>query len=253
MLFSRKDGIALSFLRQPIGSSDLAVTFYSFDDLCQQTTTACVTPPGVSDPSLAHFSIAHDQEYILPLLKKALDINPAIHVMLTPWSPPGWMKTSGSMLGVMDATGADGKPLPSSLRPEFYPAFANYLVKAVQGYQAAGVPVWALSVQNEPLAAQTNYSAMQMLANEQAAFFAEALGPALAAAGLKPKVMVYDHNWDRPDYPETVLKDPEAGALAAGTAWHHYAGNPSAMTRFHDEFPQKDQWVTESWPKRRPS
>src|ERR1019366_5995879 len=88
-LFSRKDGIALSFLRQPIGSSDLAVTFYSFDDLCQQTSQACITPPGVSDPSLEHFSIAHDQEYILPLLKKALDVNPAIHVMLSPWSPPG--------------------------------------------------------------------------------------------------------------------------------------------------------------------
>ncbi|MGO9337369.1 MAG: glycoside hydrolase family 30 protein [Terracidiphilus sp.] len=245
-LFSRKNGIALSFLRQPIGSSDLAVTFYSFDDLCQQTTKACITPPGVSDPSLEHFSIAHDQEYILPLLRKALDLNPAIHVMLTPWSPPGWMKTSGSMLGVMPTLGANGKPQPSSLRPEFYPAFASYLVKSIQGYQAAGVPVWALSVQNEPLAAQTDYSAMQMLANEQATFLGDALGPALAAAGLKPKVMAYDHNWDRPDYPETVLKDPKAGALAAGTAWHHYAGNPSVMNGFHEQFPQKDQWVTEA-------
>ena len=251
MLFSRKDGIALNFLRQPIGSSDLAVTFYSFDDLCQQTTIACITPPGVSDPTLDHFSIAHDQEYILPLLRKALEINPAIHVMLTPWSPPGWMKTSGSMLGVKPASGANAKPQPSglqpsSLRPEFYPAFASYLVKTIQGYQAAGVPVWALSVQNEPLAPQTDYSAMQMLPSEQAAFFAEALGPALAAAGLKPKVMAYDHNWDRPDYPETVLKDPKAGALAAGTAWHHYAGDPSVMNKFHEEFPHKDQWVTEA-------
>jgi len=246
MLFSRKDGIALSFLRQPIGSSDLAVTFYSFDDLCRQTAKACITPPGVSDPGLEHFSIAHDQEYILPLLKKALEINPAIHVMLSPWSPPGWMKTSGSMLGVMPTPGSDGKPLPSSLRPEFYPAFAGYLVKTIQAYQAAGVPVWALSVQNEPLAAQTDYSAMQMLANEQATFLGEALGPALAAAGLKPKVLAYDHNWDRPDYPETVLKDPKAGALAAGTAWHHYAGDPSVMSKFHEEFPQKDEWITEA-------
>ena len=98
-LFARKDGIALTFLRQPVGSSDLAVTFYSFDDLCQQTSKACTTPPGVSDPNLEHFSLAHDQEYILPLLKKALDINPGIHVMLTPWSAPGWMKSNGSMLG----------------------------------------------------------------------------------------------------------------------------------------------------------
>jgi glucosylceramidase len=240
-LFSRKDGIALSILRQPVGSSDLAVTFYSFDDLCQQTSKACTTPAGVSDPNLEHFSVAHDQEYILPLLKKALDIDPGIHVMLTPWSPPGWMKTSGSMLG----SSGDEK-IKSSLRPEFYPAYASYLVKTIEGYQAGGVPIWALSVQNEPLYAPPTYSGTQMLAVEQAAFFGDALAPALAAAHLSPKVMAYDHNWDRPDYPETVLKDPKAGALAAGTAWHHYGGDPSVMTKFHEEFPQKDQWVTES-------
>jgi glucosylceramidase len=240
-LFSRKSGIALGILRQPVGSSDLAVTFYSFDDLCQQTAKACTTPPGVSDPNLEHFSIAHDQEYILPQLKRAISLNPDLHVMLTPWSPPGWMKTSGTMLG----SNEDEKNA-SSLRPEFYPAFANYLVKTIQGYQAAGVPIWALSVQNEPLYAPPTYSGMQMLAEEQAKFFGEALGPALAAAGLKPKVMAYDHNWDRPDYPETVLRDPRAGALAAGTAWHHYGGDPAVMTANHGEFPQKDQWVTES-------
>ncbi|MDR3799859.1 MAG: hypothetical protein P4K93_17045, partial [Terracidiphilus sp.] len=129
-LFSRKDGIAVSFLRQPIGSSDLAVTFYSYDDLCQQSDKACTTSAGASDPDLVHYSLAHDQEYILPLLTKALAINPSIHVMLTPWSPPGWMKTSGSMLG----SNPDTKQ-PSSLRPEFYPAFANYLVKTIVGYQ----------------------------------------------------------------------------------------------------------------------
>jgi glucosylceramidase len=246
-LFSPKDGIGLSILRQPIGSSDLAVTFYSFDDLCEQTAKACTTPPGASDPNLDHFSIAHDQQYILPLLKKAIDLNPAMHIMITPWSPPGWMKNSGSMLG----SGPDGSSSPdgkekSSLRPEFYPAFAAYLVKTIQGYQAAGVPIWALSVQNEPLFAPPTYSGMQMLAAEQAKFFGEALAPALAAAHLTPKVMAYDHNWDHPEYPETVLNDPKAGALAAGTAWHHYGGDPSVMTSNHEEYPQKDQWVTES-------
>jgi glucosylceramidase len=241
MLFSRKDGIGIDFLRQPAGSSDLAVTFYSFDDLCQQTDQACTTPAGENDYNLDHFSLKHDEDFILPQLKKALEINPEILVMLTPWSPPGWMKTSGSMLG----SNPDTKQ-PSSLRPEAYAAFANYLVKTIQGYQAAGVPIYALSVQNEPLYAPPTYSGMQMLASEQAAFFGEALGPALAAAHLKTKVMAYDHNWDRPDYPETVLKDPKAGTLAAGTAWHHYAGDPAVMTKIHDEFPQKDEWVTES-------
>jgi glucosylceramidase len=248
MLFGRRDGIALSFLRQPLGSTDLSVSFYSYDDLCKQTLHACTTPAGASDPGLDHFSLAHDRDYILPLLKKALAANPAIRVMVTPWSPPGWMKTSGTMLG----SDADGKQ-PSSLRPEFYAAFANYLVKTIAGYQEAGVPIYALSVQNEPLYAPPTYSGMQMLAAEQANFVGNALGPALAAANLKTKVMVYDHNWDRPDYPKAVLKDPKAGAVAAGTAWHHYAGDPAVMTKNHEEFPQKDQWVTEasggSWQK----
>jgi glucosylceramidase len=108
------------------------------------------------------------------------------------------------------------------------------------------VPVFAMSVQNEPLYTPTDYSGMQMQAAEQANFIANALGPAMAAAGLKTKLMVYDHNWDRPDYPEAVLKDAKAGSLAAGTAWHHYAGDPAVMTKFHAEFPQKDEWVTES-------
>jgi glucosylceramidase len=240
-LFSRRDGIAISFLRQPIGSSDLAVTFYSYDDLCQQTDKACSTAGGASDPNLDHYSLQHDQEYILPLLKKAVALNRSIHIMITPWSPPGWMKTSGSMLG----SNPDTKQ-PSSLRPEAYPPFANYLVKSVQGYEAAGVPVYALTVNNEPLYAPPTYSGMLMPASDQAAFIDSALGPALAAAHLNTKIMVYDHNWDRPDYPETVLKDPKAYALVAGTAWHHYAGDPAVMTKNHEEFPQKDQWVTES-------
>jgi glucosylceramidase len=239
MLFARKGGIAINFLRQPVGSSDLAVTFYSFDDLCEQTAKACTTPPGKTDMSLAHFSLAHDEQYVLPLLEKALSINAGIHVMLTPWSPPGWMKTTGTMLGSVANE-------PSRLRPEAYEAFAQYLVKTVEGYQAAGVPVWALSIQNEPLYDPPTYSGMMMEADEQTKFLGQALGPALEASHLHPKVMVYDHNWDRPDFPQTVLKDAKAGAMAAGTAWHHYAGDPGVMTKNHEQFPDKDQWVTES-------
>jgi glucosylceramidase len=241
-LFSRKNGIAVSFLRQPIGSSDLSATVYSYDDLCVQGgTTACVTPPGVNDYKLEHYSLKHDEEYLLPQLRQALALNPDLKVMLTPWSPPGWMKTSGTMIGAYKE-----EKNHSSLRPEAYDAFANYLVKTIQGYQAAGVPVYALTVQNEALYTPPTYSGMLMLAPEQAAFFANNLGPALAAAHLNPKVMAYDHNWDKPEYPETVLKDPKAGTVAAGTAWHHYGGEPSVMTKNHQEFPDKGQWVTEA-------
>jgi glucosylceramidase len=241
-LFSRKNGIAVSFLRQPIGSSDLSATVYSYDDLCVQSgTTACTTPPGVNDYKLEHYSLKHDEEYILPQLRQALAINPDLKVIVTPWSPPGWMKTSGTMIGAYQ----DEKN-HSSLRPEAYDALANYLVKTIQGYQAAGVPIFGLTMQNEPLYTPPTYSGMLMLATEQAAFLANNLGPALAAAHLNPKVMVYDHNWDKPEYSETVLKDPKAYAFSAGTAWHHYGGEPSVMTKFHQEFPDKGQWVTEA-------
>jgi glucosylceramidase len=241
-LFSRKDGIAVSFLRQPIGSSDLSATVYSYDDLCVQGgTTACTTPAGVNDYKLEHYSLQHDEEYILPELRQALAINPDLKVILTPWSPPGWMKTSGSMIG-----SSPDEKVHSSLRPEAYDALANYLVKTIQGYQAAGVPIFGVTMQNEPLYAPPTYSGMQMEAIEQAAFLANNFGPALAAAHLTPKVMVWDHNWDKWDYPETVLKDPKAYAFSAGTAWHHYGGEPSVMTKNHQEFPDKDQWVTEA-------
>ncbi|MGH9599936.1 MAG: glycoside hydrolase family 30 protein [Terracidiphilus sp.] len=246
MLFGRRRGIALSFLRQPIGSSDLSATFYSYDDLCVQTTTACTASVGAADANLAHFSLAHDQQYILPLLRKALAINPGIHIMITPWSPPGWMKTSGSMLGLAPASSAPAVRQPSTLRPEFYAVYANYLVKTIKGYQAAGVPVYALSMQNEPLYAPPTYAGMLMPAEQQAAFLANALGPALAAAHLMTKVFVYDHNWDHPEYPQTVLSDPKARAYAAGIAWHHYAGNPDVMTKLHDEFPRMGEWETEA-------
>ena len=161
--------------------------------------------------------------------------------MLTPWSPPGWMKRLGSMLGVNPAT-----KKPAMLRPEAATAYALYLVKTIKAYQAEGVPVYALSVQNEPLYAPSNYSGMLMPAAAQAEFLANALAPMMADAGLQTKVLIYDHNWDRPDYPETVLKNVKARELAAGMAWHHYAGDPAAMSKLHEEVPQKGEWVTEA-------
>ncbi|ABF43153.1 Glucosylceramidase [Candidatus Koribacter versatilis Ellin345] len=232
-LFDPKQGIGLNFVRQPMGASDLALTKYSYDDL----------PRGQTDPSLAHFSIAHDEPYILPTLREAIAINPELKIMATPWSPPGWMKTTDSLIG-------------GELRKDSYAPLAQYFVKFIQAYEKAGVPIYALTMQNEALFQPRNYSGMLFPAEDQRNFLRDNLGPALAAATLHPKIMVYDHNWDHPEYPETILRDPVAAKYAAGIAWHCYGGDVSTQSRVHDEFPDKDAWETEcsggTWQKEKP-
>lgn len=221
-LFDPAAGIGLSFLRQPMGASDFALNDYSYDDL----------PSGQTDPNLAKFSTGHDEAYIIPVLKQALAVSPHLKIMANPWSPPGWMKSSGSMIG--------GTLLSSSYAP-----LANYFVKFVQAYQAAGVPIYAISMQNEPLYIPNDYPGMGMPATEQATFVRDNLGPAFKAAGLSARIMVYDHNWDQPSYPSAVLSNAGAAAFAAGTAFHCYAGNAAAQTPIHDSHPEKDLWETE--------
>jgi glucosylceramidase len=234
MLFSPTKGIGLSMLRQPMGSSDFAaVDDYSYDDM----------PPGQNDPSLAHFSIDRDRQYIIPILREALAINPKIKIIGSPWSPPGWMKTSGSMIY--------GGLLPSSYAP-----LANYFVRYIKAYDAAGVPIYAITMQNEPLHLPHDYPGMDIMPQEQITFLRDHLGPALRNAGLKQKIMIFDHNWDLIDYPITVLSDPQAAAFAAGIAIHCYGGSVTGQTELHNRFPNKDIWLTEcsggDWVKTRP-
>src|SRR5215469_17340863 len=159
MLFSRTKGIGLSVLRQPMGSSDFALSDYSCDDL----------PAGQSDPQLQHFSIDHDRTYLILLLREAIALNPSLKIIASPWSPPGWMKTSGSMI--------QGALLPSA-----YPPLAKYFVRFVEEYEAAGVPVYTVTMQNEPMYVPNNYPGMSMTAREQAEFLANYLGPAFRDA-----------------------------------------------------------------------
>ena len=221
-LFDANEGIGLTILRQPMGGTDLARTHYSYDDM----------PRGQKDPALAHFSIARDEEVILPALREALAVQPAMKIIATPWSVPAWMKTSGSLIG--------GK-----LRKESYPAFAQYFVKYVQSYQAAGIPIWAVTLQNEPLYEPKDYMGMKMSAKEQRDVLRDHFGPAFAKAGLSTKIMVYDHNWDHPEYAATILSDPAAARYAAGTAYHCYGGQVEAQSATHAQFPDKDIWETE--------
>jgi glucosylceramidase len=221
-LFDPANGIGLDFLRQPIGASDFSLSLFSYDDM----------PAGQSDPTLANFSIAHDQAYILPVLKQALSINPSITIMATPWSPPGWMKTSDSMIG-------------GTLNSGDYQVLADYLTKFVQAYDAAGVPIALITPQNEPEYSPSNYPGSTLTASQEASLIGDNLGPDLRKAGLSTKIIAYDHNWNDTTFPETVLGDPTAGPYTAGVAWHCYAGDPSAQTTVHDAYPNKDTYFTE--------
>lgn len=220
-LFSYDDGIGMSFLRQPMGASDFALKMYTYDDM----------PDGEEDFQLKHFSINHDKKYIIPLIKNAMELNPKLKVMATPWSPPAWMKTSASLIG-------------GTLRPDCYDAYARYFVSFIKAYEAEGIPIYAITVQNEPLYTPSEYPGMKMQPLEQARFIREFLGPYFENNGIKTKIICYDHNWDNETYPLVVLAN--AGNYVAGTAWHCYGGTHSAMTRVYEKYPDKGVWFTEA-------
>jgi glucosylceramidase len=231
-LFTRNgDGIGLSFMRIPMGASDIALSVYSFDDM----------PVGQTDPTLANFSIAHDQAYILPLIKQAVALNPQMKLMANPWSPPGWMKDPASMSPV---SMLGGTLLMTSTNET---AFANYFVKYLQAYKSAGVNIDYISLQNEPLNVTTSYPSMGMSDTTQLALLQGYVLPALTSASLTTKVFVYDHNWDVPSYPQTVLGGLTVPQLSqvAGTAWHGYGGAPGAQQLLQNQFPTLGNWETE--------
>ena len=215
--------IGVSYLRISIGASDLDATVFSYDDL----------PAGQTDPTLAHFSLAPDEQFLIPVLKEILTINSKIKLLGSPWSPPAWMKTNEATKG-------------GSLKPEYYDAYAQYFVKYIQGMKAHGITLDAITVQNEPLHPGNN-SSLLMPAEPQATFIGRHLGPAFQKAGLKTKIICYDHNADKPEYPLTVLGDATASPFVDGAAFHLYAGPIEALSKVHDAFPQKNVYFTEQW------
>ncbi len=231
-LFTRNgNGIGLSFMRNPIGASDLARSVYSFDDM----------PVGQTDPTLQNFSIAHDQADIIPIIRQAIALNPQMKLMANPWSPPGWMKDPASMSPV---SMLGGTLLMNSANEA---AFANYFVKYIQAYEAAGIHIDYLSVQNEPLYITTAYPSMGMSDSAQLALLQSYVLPALATNNLSTKVFVYDHNWDTPSYPALVLSGltTQQQQQVAGTAWHGYGGTPGAQQTIQNQFPAMGNWMSE--------
>ncbi len=231
-LFTRNGtGIGLSFMRNPMGATDIARSVYSFDD----------QPVGSTDPTLADFSIQHDQADIIPIILQARTLNPQLKIMANPWSPPGWMKDPSSMNPV---SMLGGTLLMTSANET---AFANYFVKYIQAYQAAGINIDYISLQNEPLNVTTAYPSMGMSDSTQLALLQGYVLPAMAPNNLSTKVLVYDHNWDTPSYPEYVLGNLTTEQLAqvAGTAWHGYGGTPGAQQTVQNMFPTLGTWMTE--------
>ncbi|WP_315819466.1 glycoside hydrolase [Paraflavitalea speifideaquila] len=223
-LFSTEEnGIGISYLRLSIGASDLSASVFSYDDM----------PAGQTDVNLAQFSLSPDKTDLIPLLKAIIAINPSIKLLATPWSPPVWMKDNGSSIG-------------GSLQPGYYGVYAQYLVKYIQEMKGEGIRIDGITPQNEPLHPGNNPS-LYMTAGQQAEFIKNHLGPAFQAAGLTTKIIVYDHNCDRPDYPLAILNDASAKAFINGSAFHLYAGDINVLSQVHLAHPDKDVYFTEQY------
>lgn len=215
--------IGLSYLRITIGASDLSDHLFTYDEM----------PAGQTDVNLEKFSIDAEKADLLPVLKEILAINPNIKIMGSPWTAPTWMKTNNSFKG-------------GSLKPEYFEAYANYFVKYIQAMKSEGITIDAITVQNEPLHPGNNPS-MYMTAADQAEFIKKNLGPAFADAGIKTKIIVYDHNADRIDYPMQILGDAEAAKFVDGSAFHLYGGTIEELSKVHNAFPAKNLYFTEQW------
>jgi len=221
-LFDREAGIGISYIRLTMGASDFSLSDFTYDDM----------PTGQTDFNLEHFSLGQDMEDVVPVLKEIVQISPELNIMGTPWSPPAWMKTNGNLKG--------GK-----LKTNCYSVYADYFVKYIQAMALEGINITAVTPQNEPLYYTAGYPCMEMQPNEQLAFIKNNLGPKFQAQGITAKIILYDHNWDRPDYPVTILNDATARNFIAGSAFHAYAGDVTAMTTVHNAHPDKGLYFTE--------
>ena len=215
------DAAGVSYLRLSIGSSDMNERVFTYDDLAPRQT----------DVSLKHFDLGSDLKDVIPVMQQILKINPSIKVLGTPWSAPSWMKTNDD-------------PKGGSLKPECYKAYANYLVRYVKEMRRNGIPIDAITPQNEPLNPK-NTPSMVITAEEEDAFIKQALGPVFRENHMSTKIIVYDHNCDRPDYPMTILADKDAAQYVNGSGFHLYEGNTDAMTKVHDAYPDKSLYFTE--------
>ena len=215
--------MALNVCRTCMGSSDYSKEVFSYDE-------------GEPDPEMKRFSIAHDQAYVLPMLREARSANPDLFLFSSPWSPPGWMKAGGSMLG-------------GSMRQHSFAPYAQYFVKFLQGYAAEGVPIQAVTVQNEVDTDQDGRMPACTWAQEyEIGFVKDHLGPMLQRNGLNTKIWILDHNYNLWGRAVAELDDPDLHKYCNAIAFHGYVGTPEMMTKAHEAHPEAQIYWTEGGP-----
>ena len=221
-LFGPPPGLNFKLLRLSIGASDFSLHHYTLDDM----------PAGQVDPQLEHFNLAAAQPAVVPVVRELLAIDPQLRIIASPWSAPAWMKTSANLIG-------------GTLLEQYEPAYAAYLARYVDSMRALGIPIYALTVQNEPAFEPLTYPGMLLPVAARARIIGQYLGPLLAGEASPPVILGWDHNWDEPDQPMTVLSDVDAARYVTGVAWHCYRGSPAAQTEVHRAFPRKDAYLSE--------
>lgn len=221
-LFDDEEGIGLDLIRNPIGACDFSLEYYTYDDM----------PEGQEDYELEHFDFSKADDQVA-LTKQAMEINPDAKLFLAPWTAPLWMKTEYEWLGTANA----------SLRRGCYNVYADYLVKCIQGYEEQGVPVYSISVQNEPMSS-LDWPGMKWDWEQLAYFTSDKLRPALDEAGLNTKIHNLDYNWRNYEDGSRIMASTTDSA--DGMAFHWYHGEPETMVEFAETYPGIDMYVTEA-------
>lgn len=228
-LFGPPPGLDFNMLRVTIGASDFSQQHYTLDDLAA----------GEVDPQLQHFNLPGEARTVVAVVQAILAIHPKLRIIASPWSAPAWMKTSANLIS-------------GTLFEEYEATYANYLVRYVDAMRKNGIPIFALTVQNEPTFLPLTYPGMEMSADVRARIIGQYLGPALAAREPPTLILGWDHNWDAPEEPLDVLADAAAARYLDGIAWHCYRGDPHTQLQVYRAFPQKDMYITEcsggDWP-----
>ncbi|GLQ50511.1 glycoside hydrolase family 30 beta sandwich domain-containing protein [Dyella flava] len=221
-LYGPPPNLGLNMMRLTIGASDFSLKPYTLDDV----------PLGQVDPQLSHFNVTANLKDVIPTVREVLSIDPDLHIIASPWSAPAWMKTSDNLIS-------------GELLEQYESTYADYLVKYLDAYRGYGIPIFALTVQNEPAFEPITYPGMGMPAATRARIVSQYLGPKLAARPQKTQILEWDHNWSHPEQPLSVLADPNAARYIDGVAWHCYEGSQYAQGRVHRAYPQKDVYISE--------